>query len=331
MQSILRVFVFCSADEKTCEEWIEAIRAGMAGNLEEFQLRGGMSPGEKEGVEVASWSWSKQVSQASVAAKSPRLDIGTPTTQGTNPDSDGEKHEEKRASLSVSGVTSMVADRTIATYDRMKVKTDIMKVTATLAGVKLLSSLREPVSDIAAMLMDSTRARRWKNSRRLVLNDRLLVTDWDVPPPPSITQAMLEAVLKLNAQPDMSAFIAFLNDSCLLKAVRFNGWTQSELLAFWLNLYHCLLLHGFLVLGRPTTKREIQRFHGRVSYLVGPRPVSLREVERVILKVQKGDPKGAARAQARLARTCVYIYIYIYTYLHTYTYIYIERERDRYV
>jgi len=80
--------------------------------------------------------------------------------------------------------------------------------------------------------------------------------------------------------------------------VRFSGWRQEELLAFWLNVYHCLLLHGWVLLGTPRSKSELARFYNRVSYLVGQRPVSLREIERVVLHVPKADPQ-AVRAQAR--------------------------------
>ena len=40
---------------------------------------------------------------------------------------------------------------------------------------------------------------------------------------------------------------------------------------FEVNIYHCLLLHGFLIFGAPQTKSEMSNFRNRVSYLVGSR------------------------------------------------------------
>ena len=44
---------------------------------------------------------------------------------------------------------------------------------------------------------------------------------------------------------------------------------------FEVNIYHCLLLHGFLIFGAPQTKSEMSNFRNRVSYLVGSRRRSL--------------------------------------------------------
>lgn len=151
---------------------------------------------------------------------------------------------------------------------------------------------------IAAMLMDSTRARRWRQNKRLVLNDRRIITDVN-PPLSSISERLLETALGFPEEPGTTELMSFMDATCQLKAVRFGGWKQEELLAFWLNVYHCLLLHGWLLLGTPRSKSELQRFYNRVSYLVGPRPVSLREIERRILHVPRVDSQEAVRAQAR--------------------------------
>merc|ERR1712008_505764 len=98
------------------------------------------------------------------------------------------------------------------------------------------------------------------------------------------------------------------DSTCQLKTVRFIGWTQDELLSFWLNVYHCLLLHGWLLLGTPKSKREARRFYSRVSYLVGTGPMSLAEIERIVLHLPPVDPKMVgpkmvgAQAKARVSR-----------------------------
>jgi len=150
-------------------------------------------------------------------------------------------------------------------------------------------------------LMDSTRARRWRQSRRFVLNDRILIAESTLPPAPSIAADLLEIALRLVAVPDTNRaddLIGFSNSLCKLKAVRFKSWTQNELLAFWLNIYHCLMIHGWILLGKPASAKGLSRFQIRVSYLVGLRPVSLREIERVLLRIPQMDPKQAVRVHA---------------------------------
>jgi len=155
----------------------------------------------------------------------------------------------------------------------------------------LLSSKESFPSDITAFLTDSTRARRWRPKRRLVLNDRILISSNMPPPPPGIVEGMLESVLSLPAKPTIDDLITFQDCTSMLKAVDFVGWSHSEALAFWMNVYHCLLLHGRAILGTPKSKAEQSRFHTRVSYMIGPYALSLSEIERIMLRVPRPDPK----------------------------------------
>jgi hypothetical protein len=162
-------------------------------------------------------------------------------------------------------------------------------------------SLKESIpSDITALLTDSTRARRWRPKRRVVLNDRILISSNMPPPPPGIVEGILESILSLPAKPSMDDLITFQDSTSMLKAVDFAGWSQSEAVAFWINTYHCLLLHGRAILGTPKSKAEQSRFHTRVSYMIGPYPISLYEIERIMLRVPKVDPKvDIARDKAK--------------------------------
>ncbi|CAE8616402.1 unnamed protein product, partial [Polarella glacialis] len=163
-----------------------------------------------------------------------------------------------------------------------------------VSSLKAIRIGRPVPSREALKLMDHTRARRWgRRRRRLVLNDRNLVNAPSYPLPPSIAGQMLETVLALGDKPATNDVIAFMDSTCLLKAIRFDGWTDSELLAFWLNVYHCMLLHGLLVFGVPKSQSERKNFHSRVTYLIGATPVSLRELETEILQVPVADPRAA--------------------------------------
>jgi hypothetical protein len=152
--------------------------------------------------------------------------------------------------------------------------------------------------DLATLLMDSTRARRWRNNRRLVLNDRLLFEGGFSPATSTLSAVILDRVLAFGEETSTNDLISFIDSTCQLKTVRFNGWKQDELLSFWLNVYHCLLLHGWLLLGTPKSRREARRFYSRVSYLVGTGPMSLMEIERMVLHLPRLDPK-MVQAQAR--------------------------------
>merc|ERR1740121_972953 len=164
----------------------------------------------------------------------------------------------------------------------------------------LLSSKESFASVVTAFLTDSTRARRWRPKRRLVLNDRVLISSDVLPPPPGIMEGMLESILSLSAKPSIDDLIIFQDCTSILKAVDFTGWSQSETLAFWINAYHCLLLHGRALLGTPKSKAEQSRFLTRVSYMIGPYPLSLYEIERIMLRVPKPDPKvKTARDKAK--------------------------------
>eukprot|EP00929_Paragymnodinium_shiwhaense_P000924 TRINITY_DN101118_c0_g1_i1.p1 TRINITY_DN101118_c0_g1~~TRINITY_DN101118_c0_g1_i1.p1 ORF type:complete len:1327 (+),score=291.34 TRINITY_DN101118_c0_g1_i1:152-4132(+) len=161
-------------------------------------------------------------------------------------------------------------------------------------------------ADNALLLGDTTRSRRWRPKRRIVLNDREIITAMPFESPsPSVVEGMLEKVLTLRDYSPGSDLVDLMSATCVLKAVRFAGWNQSELLAFWVNVYHCLLFHGRLILGTPKNRKELQRFYARVSYLVGLRPVSLNEIERKILQVPRADRTGQVlQGRLRLRRFC---------------------------
>jgi len=150
----------------------------------------------------------------------------------------------------------------------------------------------------ATPLTDSTRARRWRQSKRLVLNDRVLLPESQLPPSQDFAVDLLHAALRLATQPEANNIIALANAACKLKAVQFKSWTDNELLAFWLNIYHCLLLHGWMLLGKPSSAKELKVFKKRVSYLVGLRPVSLLEIERAVLRSLEADTPDRVKAEA---------------------------------
>lgn len=141
----------------------------------------------------------------------------------------------------------------------------------------------------SSMLLDRTFAQRWRPTKRLVLNDRVLIDEHTPPPSPADVGDMLTQAIQCSPEASPEDLVRFFDLTAQLKGMRFAGKTSNELTAFWVNVYHCLLIHGWLVLGTPKSRRESARFYSRVSYLVGVRPVSLKEIEQVILCIPDMD------------------------------------------
>lgn len=268
VHTFVRVFVFCCAEATDRDDWVAALES-MIAHAAEVQ-----SPATAT-ADASGLSWSGKPTSSTVVS--------------------GDRVQTTVSTSAISSLAHKPSRRVM-----------IAKKAATQVATSAVSSLRaiaggQPVPREAILLMDTSRARRWGRRRRFVLNDRNLVVAPAAPLPPSFAARLLERVLCLGEHPASIDVMSFMDSTCLLKAVRFSRWTENELLAFWLNVYHCLLLHGLLILGAPKSRTEMDHFQKRVSYLVGPRPWSLWEIETVILQIPKADQKAAreARVHAR--------------------------------
>lgn len=65
---------------------------------------------------------------------------------------------------------------------------------------------------------------------------------------------------------------------------------HGERLAFWINVYNALVLHGIVRLGVRASVRRVWRFFGRVSYRIGGRVLSLDDVEHGVLRDNRRRP-----------------------------------------
>src|SRR5256885_7071274 len=61
-------------------------------------------------------------------------------------------------------------------------------------------------------------------------------------------------------------------------------------LAFWINVYNALVLHGIVRLGVRASVRRVWNFFGRVSYRVGGHVVSLDDIEHGVLRDNRRRP-----------------------------------------
>lgn len=182
--------------------------------------------------------------------------------------------------------------------------------------IALHSSRLSPRSNHPKLLEDMTDACRWHPRRRVVLNDRHLLFCGRQSRRQNLSPVDLSAhvlglalslasrvgtladgasLLKAGDSPISSlesgqlaglrkCLVELSDASCLLKAVRLDNLSAKARVAFWLNVYHSLLIHGFLVLGVPMSVRELLGFHNHASYLIGSQPFSLVEIEHGVLR-----------------------------------------------
>src|SRR5262245_12977554 len=65
---------------------------------------------------------------------------------------------------------------------------------------------------------------------------------------------------------------------------------RAERLAFWINVYNALVLHGIVRLGVRSSVRRVWNFFGRVSYRIGSHLLSLDDVEHGVLRDNRRRP-----------------------------------------
>ncbi len=63
--------------------------------------------------------------------------------------------------------------------------------------------------------------------------------------------------------------------------------SQQQKQAFWLNIYHTLLLHVLFISGQPTSTYAKKLFYSNFRYRIGPYAMSLLDIE---LGVIRGNP-----------------------------------------
>ncbi|KAK0153791.1 Glutaredoxin [Merluccius polli] len=77
-----------------------------------------------------------------------------------------------------------------------------------------------------------------------------------------------------------------------LQRVELLSLSREEKLAFFINTYNALVIHGYLRLGPPTNMWQRYRFFNYVSYLIGGEVFTLQDIENGVLR---GNRKGMAQ------------------------------------
>jgi hypothetical protein len=82
--------------------------------------------------------------------------------------------------------------------------------------------------------------------------------------------------------PDFQAYQAIAAQLQHFDPTQLTG--QHERLAFWINIYNVLVIHGIVAHGIQASVREVPRFFERTAYTIGGQPYSLDTIEHGILR-----------------------------------------------
>lgn len=96
------------------------------------------------------------------------------------------------------------------------------------------------------------------------------------------------------------AFGRYCELAIQLQRVELLSLSREEKLAFFINIYNTLVIHGYLRLGAPTNMWQRYRFFNYVSYLIGGEVFTLQDIENGILR---GNRKGVAQLRRPFSKT----------------------------
>ncbi|KAM9851189.1 uncharacterized protein ACBR49_006483 [Aulostomus maculatus] len=96
------------------------------------------------------------------------------------------------------------------------------------------------------------------------------------------------------------AFERYCDLAIQLQRVELLSLTREEKLAFFINIYNALVIHGYLRLGAPTNMWQRYRFFNYVSYLIGGEVFTLQDIENGVLR---GNRKGVAQLRRPFSKT----------------------------
>ncbi len=141
-------------------------------------------------------------------------------------------------------------------------------------------------------------------------NDHLLLNDGEVPLAHPRIDVAAELQLRIGrlkrdyynsetgrvdyqALRDSPGFIAYCDSCRLLQEYDLlNLRTPQEKIAFWINLYNSLIIHGIIALDVRQTVKEIYDFFGHITYRIGIADYSADDIEHGILRGNHRPPYG---------------------------------------
>lgn len=80
-----------------------------------------------------------------------------------------------------------------------------------------------------------------------------------------------------------TTFSDFCAKASLLQSVSLQGLSKNGLIAFFLNVFHTILLHAFIVLGVPSSGLDWRSLKVAASYEIAGDLMSLKDIDETIL------------------------------------------------
>jgi len=157
------------------------------------------------------------------------------------------------------------------------------RLNASSIAAKAAEQLIQPPGPWKDLLM------RWPTSR-IVLNDAEPFLEAPPPDPLRFSSGLLRGAVAAQGAPEGA--VHELTVRCGgLKCIALQGLGPQDLWGFWVNVFHCLLIHSQLTTGQPGSLQTIVGLYNKASYLVAGHAFSLVEIEHFILRRHMTQPK----------------------------------------
>lgn len=134
----------------------------------------------------------------------------------------------------------------------------------------------------------------WSCKGRRVLNCKKYLFNYDKKPmketPCRFSEQLLQKALTLNSKSSHKSLCSFLDSASLLKAVDVSMLEEPDRKAFFINLYHIMIMHAFVVLGPPRSSFEWISYFNMISYQCSDDIFSLAELEHRIIRAGMSSP-----------------------------------------
>lgn len=133
----------------------------------------------------------------------------------------------------------------------------------------------------------------WHCKQRRILNGRTFSfnsREGAVKDPSSLVTDALTRALDQTGDIDERNMVAFLDRAAALKNVDVYCLDERERLAFFLNLYHTMIQHAYLVLGPPDSSFKWISYYNAIAYQCSDDIFSLTELEHCIIRAAMSYP-----------------------------------------
>ena len=162
-------------------------------------------------------------------------------------------------------------------------------------GGQSLDSAGSAANDLWMTVDDPTdefmhKSSMWNCRQRRILNCGQFSFRTQPCDPCTVASDLLVQALKPREESDDSLLRDFLKAASALKNVDAYRMEGKERLAFFLNVYHALIMHAFLLLGPPDSGFKWMTYFNTISYQCSDDIFSLAELEHCIIRAEMDYP-----------------------------------------